>query len=645
MRIAINVHGETASAKAKTKYKGGKMTVFGFHRLPIVSKLILAAASAALLFSGTAKAADDAALGSSEASTKKDGEARSKLSSRLSTRYEEYKRQQLQDQATSSGRAAPLIPMDGDTVVIDAAAAGDVEDLIRDLKDLGATNISRFGRVVSAILPLNAIPELERLTSLNFARPAMARRNKGSVTSEGDEAINANLAREEFRMQGRGTVGTLSDSFDCLDGAAGDTASGDLSPKHPVLILDDNACDQLVIDEGRAMIQIIRDLAPRARQAFHTAFNGQADFANGIKELATEARADVIVDDISYLDEPFFQDGIIAQAVDEVRDMGVAYFTAAGNDGRNSWESGDQGFVSSGVTGVSGLRHDFDPGPDVDGLQTVRLGTGETTFSFQWDEPFFSVSGAPGSASDLDFVVYHLDGTEFGQEGGSDFNTGNDPVEVVTVFNDGPPVEVAIAIELFDGPPPGLMKYIVFTSFFDPTEVIEFPTQSSTIFGHANADGAGSVGSADWLKTPPFGVSPPEIEPDSTAGGTPILFDKEGERIEPIVRPKPNFVGPDGVSTTFAEFTGLSPFFGTSAAAPHAAAVGALMLDANRTLEPNDIFAILGNTAIDMDDPETPDFDEGFDFGTGFGLIDALGAVGAALGPNSANRVAVSAVQ
>jgi hypothetical protein len=615
------------------------MTVFVFHRLPIASKLILAAASAALLFSATAKAADDAALGSSEASRKKDGD-RSKLSSRLSTQYEEYKRQQLQDQGTSSGRAAPLVPMDGDTVVIDAAAAGDVEDLIRDLKDLGATNISAFGRVVSATLPLNAIPELEELGSLNFARPAMAMRRKGSVTTEGDAAINANLAREAFGVKGRGTVGTLSDSFDCLDGAARDTASGDLSPKHPVLILDDSACDEFAIDEGRAMIQIIHDLAPNARQAFHTASNGQADFANGIKELATEARADVIVDDAFYFDEPFFQDGIIAQAVDEVRDMGVAYFSAAGNDGRNSWESGDRGFVSSGVTGVSGgLRHDFVPG---DTLQTVRLGTGETTFSLQWDEPFFSVSGAPGSASDLDFVVYHLDGTEFGQEGGFDSNIGNDPVEVVTVFNNGPPVEVAIAIELFDGPPPGLMKYIVFTSFSDPTEVVEFSTQSSTIFGHANADGAGSTGSADWLRTPPFGVSPPEIEPDSTAGGTPILFDTEGERIEPIVRSKPNFVGPDGVSTTMPEF---SPFFGTSAAAPHAAAVAALMLNANRTLEPNDIFAILENTAIDMDDPKTRDFDEGFDFGTGFGLIDAFGAVGAALDPNSESHVAVSAAQ
>src|SRR5687767_687261 len=131
------------------------MTALVFHRLPITSKLSLAVISAALLFSGAAQAADDAALRLSQASTKKGGGGDSKLSSRLSAQYEGYKKQQLRDQTTSSAT-----PVDGDTVVIDAVAAGEVEDLIRDLKDLGATNISPFGRVVSAILALNAIPQL-----------------------------------------------------------------------------------------------------------------------------------------------------------------------------------------------------------------------------------------------------------------------------------------------------------------------------------------------------------------------------------------------------------------------------------------------------------------------------------------------------
>ncbi len=46
------------------------------------------------------------------------------------------------------------------------------------------------------------------------------------------------------------------------------------------------------MDEGRAMLEVIHDLAP-----------GAADMANGIRALANSG-ATVIVDDTTYLDEP-----------------------------------------------------------------------------------------------------------------------------------------------------------------------------------------------------------------------------------------------------------------------------------------------------------------------------------------------------
>ena len=79
------------------------------------------------------------------------------------------------------------------------------------------------------------------------------------------------------------------------------------------------------------MAQIVHDLAPGAALDFATAFNGELGFAANIRALAA-AGAKVIADDVAYLEEPFFQDGPVAVAVDEVAAAGVSYFSAAGND-------------------------------------------------------------------------------------------------------------------------------------------------------------------------------------------------------------------------------------------------------------------------------------------------------------------------
>jgi subtilisin family serine protease len=81
---------------------------------------------------------------------------------------------------------------------------------------------------------------------------------------------------------------------------------------------------------------------------------------------------------------------------------------------------------------------------------------------------------------------------------------------------------------------------------------------------------------------------------------------------------KPEIVAPDDVTTTVP---GFSNFFGTSAAAPHAAGVAALLLQGKPILTPGKLYRILENTAIDMGSP-------GFDNNSGFGLIQADVAFG-----------------
>ncbi len=207
----------------------------------------------------------------------------------------------------------------------------------------------------------------------------------GAVRSEGDSQLNAANARTSFGVDGSGvTVGILSDSFDrdptAATHAAADVASGDLpgpgSPcgsTAPVGVLDDSEADGG--DEGRGMAQIVHDLAPGASIDFATAFGGELGFADNIRALAS-AGAKVIADDVAYFEEPFFQDGPVAVAVDEVAAAGVSYFSAAGNDnlidkdGHDiaSWEAPafrDAGGCPAALTAAAETEHcmDFDPGP------------------------------------------------------------------------------------------------------------------------------------------------------------------------------------------------------------------------------------------------------------------------------------------
>src|SRR6202041_4063081 len=99
-----------------------------------------------------------------------------------------------------------------------------------------------------------------------------------------------------------------------------------------------------------------------------------------------------------------------------------------------------------------------------------------------------------------------------------------------------------------------------------------------------------------YPQTPPVGITPGLLEGFSPGGGDPILFDASGpRRSPPVIRQKPQIVGPDAVNDTFLGYSvtlhstipgcdndaSLPTFFGTSAGAPHVAGAAALVMQAN----------------------------------------------------------------
>ena len=538
--------------------------------------------------------------------------------------------------ASTFASPVPGIRTQDGRVAIDAIAREDAGSLLADLRRLGLRNGATAGRLVSGQLPLSAIDEAARLGTLHSARPVLATRSVGATTTQGVEAFASPAFRDRFGVDGTGArVGLISDSYDHAEQpdtrARDDIASGDLpgsgNPNgrtQDVVVVEES--EEPESDEGRAMAQIVHDVAPGAGLLFHTAFNGGlANFAGAIRSLA-EQEATVIVDDILFLAEPMFQDGVVAQAIDDVVfGEGIPYVSSAGNNARRSYESP---FRNSGVAGPvsGGVLHDFDPGAAVDTLQQIRVPNGATLqVALHWSQPAAS-TGGEGAETDLEIFILDRNGETVGFPQRRS-NIGGNPFEFVSLTNDSDPDSgsrtFSIGIERVEGPPPERIKYVLFSKD-GLAERLEYADPSPTLYGHPNARGAFAVGASAYFNTPAFNdnLERPIVNSFTSVGGIPILFDERGEPLpgDGETRSKPDVTGPDGGNTTFfgtdiddpdipADDDSFPNFFGTSAAAPHVAGLLALMQDAEPGLSPRAYADALRRSTADIrettDDVET----------------------------------------
>lgn len=471
--------------------------------------------------------------------------------------------------------------------------------------------------IISGLFPIYNLPKLDSLPLLiNYVRPLFPPLvNAGIALSQGDEAVRGDFARNGFKVYGENVkVGVLSDSYNSLSGnpAQADVLNEDLpgagnsmNPT-PVQLLKEYPFGART-DEGRAMLQIIHDVAPKAELAFRTGYVSAGDMAKGIYELYADS-CEIIVDDITYITEPFLKDGVVAKAVDSVSAMGVSYFSAAGNFGSKSYAGTFSPLPAPGD--LVGSAHDFGGG---DIFQRVSLQPGTYTIVLQWQDSIYSIGETTnGTSNDLDiYLTDDFGNTLFG------FNRNNlkgDPLEILS-FTVTQSTQSNILITRSAGSQNVYFKYVVFRG---ELSIDEHQSGGSTVVGQANADGAIAVGAVLFSNTPAFGVNPPSIASFSSRGGTPVNGSP---------RNKPDITAPNGVNTS-VELGGVNidgdvfpNFFGTSAAAPHAAAVAALLQSAMQKFEggkvtPSVVRQMLSNTAIDMESP-------GFDYASGHGLVQA----------------------
>jgi subtilisin family serine protease len=433
--------------------------------------------------------------------------------------------------------------------------------------------------------------------------------NIGAVTSEGDIAERVAEGRNFYGVTGAGVkIGILSSGVANLAEAI---TSGDLPPDVTVLPGQAGVDD----GEGTAMLEIVHDLAPGAKLYFATAFNGVQSFADNIRALRA-AGCDVICDDIIYNVESPFHDDVISTAVEEVVADGALYFSSAGNDGNfndgtsSCWE-GD--FKNSRTTLPSlpgGTLHDFG-----EGVISNRAESSSTfVLGLWWSDPL----GA--SDNDYDFFIMDnalttvLDASTNVQDGDDDpfefTNPGAFANERIVIFKADAAKERALHLNNFGGQ-------------------LGIGTSGST-HGHNSVAGAYGITAINVALAnggPFIGGPTNPVELFGSDGYRRVFYKADGSPITPgnilfssnggDIRKKPDLTAADGVSTSVPGYT---IFIGTSAAAPHAAAIAALLKSAKPQATQTRIRNALTKTAIDIEAL-------GVDRDSGAGIVDAFAAL------------------
>lgn len=525
-------------------------------------------------------------------------------------------------------------------------------------------NSRPFRTVTAAVSPadLRAIARAPGVLAVTQVRAPVLRAecDGGSVISEGVAQLNVAVAREELEVDGEGImVGVLSDSFDqateAVPGgplaadAIEDEETGDLpGPKSPCAT-QKTAVEELQpyeffeeeesFDEGRGMLQIVHDIAPEADLAFHSAFNGELDFAAGIDDLRA-AGADVIVDDVGYFEEPFFQEGPVAVAATTVSEEGNTYLSSAGNDNLFDGEGNeiaswvapafrDSGDCPPEVRSLPEFNAvhclDFNPGEATDRTFGIRVEAEETlTLDLQWAEPWFGVE------TDLDAFLLDDEGELLTESFEDNVNKTGRPVEILQWENPSSVDRVVqLVVNRFSGTAEPPVKFVLLQNG-GGVNGVEYPKSGGgdvvgpTIYGHAAAASAVAVAAVSYEQ----GEEPEEPEEYSSRGPATHYFGPvDGETpAEPLLTPevvsKPEVAATDCGRTTFfarQPAPGIWRFCGTSAAAPHAAGVVALMQETGPSLDPEYLSLALAETAVPVGE-----------FGrcaVGGGLIEALAAV------------------
>jgi len=371
-------------------------------------------------------------------------------------------------------------------------------------------------------------------------------------------------------------------------------------------------------DEGTALMNVIYDMAPGVQMFFATANSSEAGMAANIETLVNTYHINILVDDTNWTDEGMFQPTEIENAIAYAASQGVLCFTAAGNN--NNFDSGTAGtwlgdFVASGSTITVGTQNypllNFGDGvvENTVGPQAGNTSLQGLGFILEWSDPW----DCSNNNYDL-FVIQNgnVVGASTNQQNAQGCG-GLPPQQYIDQGFANSSVVVAKA------PSSAIRALWLSTSRATlPQRYSDYALQ-----GHSGSVNEVSVAATDVAYT----ISPPAfggggiftggtanpVELISSDGPRVLFYDSNGNLLNTtaanpytvgggggVTVNKVDITAADGVDTAVALY---DPFTGTSAAAPHAAAIGALLKSADPYLTNADTITAMKSTALLITSP------------------------------------------
>ncbi len=584
-----------------------------------------------------------------------------------------------------------LVRTKGELVAVQVRVK-DPEKLLSEFKALGMESPEYLGELLEGWIPVGSLEGLAKMSEVKHVsaipKPQLS---VGRVDNEADRAMQTDALRQEMWLDGEGVkIGVISDSFNGLGNMGQVIASGDLpGPGNPngytqeVHILRDDA--ENPTDEGKGMAELIHDIVPAADLAFHTGFAaGKIGFANAVRNLAN-AGCDVIVDDLYIGGQAIYQKDVVAQAYDDVFDAGIVGLTAAGNSANEAYDASFN--PSNEVHNVRGrminersgqndlvdvgrfIFHDFDPSEDNESpfLEVSSRYVGTERIILQWSEAYQTICENCPEVSDFDLIVsttndfenatlYHItqNGEAIAYMGGdNNLETGEAYEFGLATFsnsynNQTRYIAVGKYLSEEEETTPELLEYLKNIQFkllfMDGIahSVVPGLINGSTVMGHCATEKVLAIGAVNYQSTPAFGGELARADYSSIGGGY-YYFDENGNSLmqrdalgimrRGVFQRKPDIMAPSSTRTSSFGMQDRDNFMsyifpGTSAAAPHAAAVAAMMLQVTRNqITPQQVQDVFRQTATDMDNDLEAGFQRGYDVATGYGYINAIAAV------------------